>query len=149
SILSSHYSIPDYVRISKECKHLLSRIFVAALEKEANMQVQNAEDYCSQKARKPGDGPKLDANLFDGSMDLDEIDIDADIDDVETSGDFVSERLDEDPSPDYLNTIFVSNVCNLGYESPLQTFREVCRTIIDDKVSHSETMTSTYVHMQG
>ncbi|KAL1540803.1 Serine/threonine-protein kinase sapk2 [Salvia divinorum] len=28
-ILSVHYSIPDYVRVSKDCKHLLSRIFVA------------------------------------------------------------------------------------------------------------------------
>ncbi|XP_057807149.1 serine/threonine-protein kinase SAPK2-like [Salvia miltiorrhiza] len=28
-ILSVHYSIPDYVRVSKECRHLLSRIFVA------------------------------------------------------------------------------------------------------------------------
>ncbi|CAA0831170.1 Serine/threonine-protein kinase SRK2F [Striga hermonthica] len=126
-ILSVHYSIPDYVRVSKECKHLLSRIFVADPEKRItipeikkhpwflkgakvefeqvdketnNMQVKNAEDYCSQnieealsiiqEARKPGDGPKLDAHLFDGSMDLDEIDTDADIDDdVETSGDFV------------------------------------------------------------
>ncbi|EPS72312.1 hypothetical protein M569_02447, partial [Genlisea aurea] len=32
-ILSVHYSIPDYVRISKECKHLLSRIFVSDPEK--------------------------------------------------------------------------------------------------------------------
>ncbi|GAA0162443.1 non-receptor serine/threonine protein kinase [Lithospermum erythrorhizon] len=28
-IMSVHYSIPDYVRISADCKHLLSRIFVA------------------------------------------------------------------------------------------------------------------------
>nr|ARJ31357.1 SnRK1 [Epimedium pseudowushanense] len=32
-ILSVHYSIPDYVRISMECKHLLSRIFVANPDK--------------------------------------------------------------------------------------------------------------------
>ena len=32
-ILSVHYSIPDYVRVSKECRHLLSRIFVADPEK--------------------------------------------------------------------------------------------------------------------
>ncbi|KAE8700003.1 Serine/threonine-protein kinase SAPK2 [Hibiscus syriacus] len=32
-ILSVHYSIPDYVRVSKECKHLLSAIFVADPEK--------------------------------------------------------------------------------------------------------------------
>ncbi|XP_057504316.1 serine/threonine-protein kinase SAPK2-like [Actinidia eriantha] len=32
-ILSVHYLIPDYVRISIECRHLLSRIFVANPEK--------------------------------------------------------------------------------------------------------------------
>ncbi|KAM7261643.1 hypothetical protein ACFE04_020720 [Oxalis oulophora] len=32
-ILSVHYAIPDYVRVSLECKHLLSRIFVADPEK--------------------------------------------------------------------------------------------------------------------
>ncbi|KAL5705162.1 non-specific serine/threonine protein kinase [Ranunculus cassubicifolius] len=32
-ILSVNYSIPDYVRVSMECKHLLSRIFVANPEK--------------------------------------------------------------------------------------------------------------------
>lgn len=32
-ILKVHYSIPDYVRISKDCRHLLSRIFVASPEK--------------------------------------------------------------------------------------------------------------------
>ncbi|KAL3845148.1 hypothetical protein ACJIZ3_002551 [Penstemon smallii] len=72
-ILSVHYSIPDYVRISKDCKHLLSRIFVADPEKritipeikkhqwflnnlpiefidgeEASLQVKNGDNYCSQ-----------------------------------------------------------------------------------------------------
>ncbi|KAK9713077.1 hypothetical protein RND81_06G001400 [Saponaria officinalis] len=32
-ILSVHYSIPDYVRISQECNHLLSRLFVANPDK--------------------------------------------------------------------------------------------------------------------
>lgn len=32
-ILSVQYSIPDYVRVSMECIHLLSRIFVANPEK--------------------------------------------------------------------------------------------------------------------
>ncbi|CAN8328539.1 unnamed protein product [Cochlearia groenlandica] len=32
-ILSVHYTIPDYVRISPECNHLLSRIFVADPDK--------------------------------------------------------------------------------------------------------------------
>ncbi|KAJ6335497.1 hypothetical protein OIU78_012179 [Salix suchowensis] len=32
-ILSVHHSIPDYIRVSVECKHLLSRILVANPEK--------------------------------------------------------------------------------------------------------------------
>lgn len=36
-ILSVQYSIPDYVRVSMECKHLLSRIFVADPEKRITM----------------------------------------------------------------------------------------------------------------
>lgn len=36
-ILRSQYSIPDYVRVSDECKHLLSRIFVANPEKVNKM----------------------------------------------------------------------------------------------------------------
>ncbi|XP_073148960.1 serine/threonine-protein kinase SAPK2-like isoform X1 [Henckelia pumila] len=72
-ILSVHYSIPDYVRVSKECKHLLSRIFVADPEKritireikkhpwfiknlpielteedESSLQMKNGDDYCTQ-----------------------------------------------------------------------------------------------------
>ncbi|GLT44860.1 hypothetical protein SLA2020_187340 [Shorea laevis] len=37
-ILSVQYSIPDYVRVSKECRHLLSRIFVANPEKRITIQ---------------------------------------------------------------------------------------------------------------
>lgn len=37
-ILSANYSIPDYVRISQECKHLLSRIFVANPEKRITIE---------------------------------------------------------------------------------------------------------------
>ncbi|KAL6220116.1 hypothetical protein ACLB2K_007873 [Fragaria x ananassa] len=119
-ILSVSYSIPDYVRVSRECTHLLSRIFVANPEKritipeikqhpwflknlpsefmdEDDMQIgevqkneiaQSVEEIVSiiQEARKLGDGIKV--GHFLGSMDLDEID-DADIDDIETSGDFV------------------------------------------------------------
>uniref|UniRef100_A0A6N2MH13 non-specific serine/threonine protein kinase n=1 Tax=Salix viminalis TaxID=40686 RepID=A0A6N2MH13_SALVM len=33
-ILSVHHSIPDHIRVSVECKHLLSRIFVANPEKK-------------------------------------------------------------------------------------------------------------------
>lgn len=37
-ILRSQYSIPDYVRVSDLCKHLLSRIFVANPEKRITME---------------------------------------------------------------------------------------------------------------
>ncbi|KAL9377842.1 hypothetical protein Peur_029177 [Populus x canadensis] len=122
-ILSVHYSIPDYVRVSKECKHLLSRIFVADPEKritipeirthswflrsfpvelkeeedgslqidDRNEESQSIEEILAiiQEARKPAEGHKIGGHIFGGSMDLDDIDSDADIDDVETSGDFV------------------------------------------------------------
>ncbi|MED6157950.1 Serine/threonine-protein kinase sapk2 [Stylosanthes scabra] len=128
-ILSVHYSIPDYVRVSKECRHLLSRIFVANPEKRItipeikmhswflqNLPVefmdegvgglqnggadqydddssgQSIEEILSivQEARKPSEnGPKVGGQFVGGSMDLDDIDADADIDDFETSGDFV------------------------------------------------------------
>uniref|UniRef100_A0A6N2NAT5 non-specific serine/threonine protein kinase n=4 Tax=rosids TaxID=71275 RepID=A0A6N2NAT5_SALVM len=122
-ILSVHYSIPDYVRVSKECKHLLSRIFVADPEKrisipeikthswflksfpvelmeeeDGSLQIDNTNGESQsieeilaiiQEARKPAEGHKIGGHFFGGSMDLDEIDSDADIDDVETSGDFV------------------------------------------------------------
>ncbi|KAI4317291.1 hypothetical protein L6164_025172 [Bauhinia variegata] len=122
-ILSVHYSIPDYVRISKECRHLLSRIFVANPEKRItipeikkhpwfleNLPVefmdedevaqnddvnddssQSIEEILSviQEARKTGEGPRFGGQFVGGSMELDDLDADADIDDVETSGDFV------------------------------------------------------------
>ncbi|XP_062097674.1 serine/threonine-protein kinase SAPK2 isoform X1 [Humulus lupulus] len=120
-ILSVHYSIPDYVRISLECKHLLSRIFVANPEKritipeiknhpwflrnlpielmegesyqstDVNNPSQSIEEVVSmiQEASKAVEAPKLGGDLMGGSMDLDDLDIDADIEDIETSGDFV------------------------------------------------------------
>ncbi|XP_043697883.1 serine/threonine-protein kinase SAPK2-like [Telopea speciosissima] len=122
-ILSVHYSIPDYVRVSMDCKHILSRIFVANPEKritipeiknhpwflknlpiefmgreegsflnnDINDTSQSIEEVLSiiQEARKVAEGPKIGGLLIGGSMDLDDIDADADIDDVETSGDFV------------------------------------------------------------
>ncbi|GLU16161.1 hypothetical protein SLE2022_326070 [Rubroshorea leprosula] len=120
-ILSVHYSIPDYVRVSKECRHLLSRIFVANPEKRINIQeikshpwflknlpvelmeggswqtndVNNPSQcleevlYIIQEARKTTEVPKIDGYNVGSSMDLDDIVADANIDDVETSGDFV------------------------------------------------------------
>ncbi|KAF3970793.1 hypothetical protein CMV_005543 [Castanea mollissima] len=124
-ILSVHYSIPDYVRIPLECRHLLSRIFVANPEKRItipeikkhpwllkNMPVefmdenegdwqndkendssQSIEEIQSiiQEARKLAEGPKFDGSFIGGSLelDLDDLDADYDMDDIETSGDFV------------------------------------------------------------
>ena len=60
--------------------------------KQENDQSQSTEEILSiiDEARKPGEGPKVGSQLLGGSMDLDDIDADADIDDIETSGDFVS-----------------------------------------------------------
>ncbi|XP_021897622.1 serine/threonine-protein kinase SAPK2 [Carica papaya] len=128
-ILSVQYSIPDYIRVSRECKHLLSRIFVANPEKritipeikkhpwflkklpveftdedggvtsfeengnkEDEKEGHSVEDIVAiiQEARKPGDGiSEVGGRLLGGSLDLDDIDADADIEDIETSGDFV------------------------------------------------------------
>ncbi|KAK1555146.1 hypothetical protein Q3G72_022472 [Acer saccharum] len=118
-ILSVHYSFPDYVRVSVECKHLLSQIFMANTEKritiseiknhpwflrnlpvemmeggswqsnDVNNPSQSLEEVMSiiQEASKPGLASRVEGNLLGSSMDLD--DLDADIEDVETSGDFV------------------------------------------------------------
>ncbi|KAL5982270.1 Serine/threonine-protein kinase sapk2 [Asimina triloba] len=121
-ILSVRYSIPDYVRVSMECRHLLSRIFVANPEKritipeikthpwflrnlpielmeegtnvqntDADMPSQSMEEitYIIQEARKPAEGPKIGGHFMSGSADLDDMDADTDLDDIETSGDFV------------------------------------------------------------
>ncbi|XP_057495516.1 serine/threonine-protein kinase SAPK1-like isoform X1 [Actinidia eriantha] len=121
-ILSVQYSIPDYVRVSKECRHLLSRIFVGSPDKritiaeiikhpwflkassvefiegeETSLQKSSAENPSQsmdevlaiiQEARKSAEVPKGERGCFiGGSTDLD--DTDADISDIETSGDFV------------------------------------------------------------
>ncbi|KAJ6939491.1 serine/threonine-protein kinase SAPK2 isoform X2 [Populus alba x Populus x berolinensis] len=120
-ILSVHYSIPDYIRVSVECNHLLSRIFVANPEKritipeiknhpwflknlplelmeggswqsnDVNNLSQGIEEVLSiiQEASKPVFQSKAVEHLHGGSMDLDCLDADADLEDVETSGDFV------------------------------------------------------------
>ncbi|KAK8572391.1 hypothetical protein V6N13_047990 [Hibiscus sabdariffa] len=120
-ILSVHYSFPDYVRVSIECKHLLSRIFVANPEKritipeirshpwflknlpmelmeggswqshDVNNPSQTMEEVQSiiQEAMKTTEVAKVGGLSMGGSMDLDDLDADTDLDDVETSDDFV------------------------------------------------------------
>lgn len=120
-ILSVQYSIPDYVHVSLECKHLLSNIFVANPGKritipeiknhpwflrnlpielmeggsyqsnDVNNPSQSLEEALSiiQEARQPLEVPKLGGSFIGGSMDLDDLDIDADVEDIGTSGDFV------------------------------------------------------------
>lgn len=120
-ILSVQYSIPDYVHVSLECKHLLSNIFVANPGKritipeiknhpwflrnlpielmeggsyqrnDVNNPSQSLEEALSiiQEARQPLEVPKLGGSFTGGSMDLDDLDIDADVEDIGTSGDFV------------------------------------------------------------
>ncbi|XAR73431.1 Non-specific serine/threonine protein kinase [Bertholletia excelsa] len=122
-ILSVQYSIPDYVRVSMDCRHLLSRIFAANPEKritipeikkhawflknlpieftegeEASLQMKGADDGLTQsmeevlaiiqEARKPGEAAKGGGLFVGGSTDLDDLD-DTDLDDIESSGDFV------------------------------------------------------------
>lgn len=55
---------------------------------------QSIEDILSiiQEAQKPAEGPKVGGHLIGSSMDLDDLDDmdeDADAEDIETSGDFV------------------------------------------------------------
>ncbi|XP_057529085.1 serine/threonine-protein kinase SAPK1-like [Amaranthus tricolor] len=131
-ILSVHYSIPDYVRVSKDCNHLLSRIFVANPEKrisieeikkhpwflkdlpeeykeggleetlsakETEVSSQNEEEILSiiQEARIPAvHGTTLvggDALLLGESLDFDDSELDADLDDLEMCDDFVCAGL--------------------------------------------------------
>jgi serine/threonine-protein kinase SRK2 len=122
-ILSVQYSFPDYVRVSTECRHLLSMIFVGNPEQRItipeikthpwflkNLPIELTDEYQAvlqsadtnppaqsieeitaiiQEAKKPGAGkPGADLFVGGGSMDLDDID-DAELDDIETSGDYV------------------------------------------------------------
>ncbi|KAL4331999.1 hypothetical protein GQ457_07G023740 [Hibiscus cannabinus] len=120
-ILSVHYSIPDYVRVSMDCKHLLSRIFVANPDKrisipeirshpwflknlpielneggswesyDVNNPSQSLEEVecIIREAMKSTEVPRVGGLFLAGSMELDDDDLDADFEDVETSGDFV------------------------------------------------------------
>ncbi|XP_062029876.1 serine/threonine-protein kinase SAPK2-like [Rosa rugosa] len=118
-ILGVQYSIPDHVQVSIECRHLLSQIFVENPEKritiagiknhpwflknlpmelmeggswqsnDVNIPSQSTEEVMSiiQEARKSVQSPNAVTHLIEGSMDLD--DLDAEVEDIETSGDFV------------------------------------------------------------
>jgi serine/threonine-protein kinase SRK2 len=61
------------------------------LQNDKNGSSQSIEEILSiiQEARKAGDGLKVGEQFVGGSMNLDDLDTDADIDDIETSGDFV------------------------------------------------------------
>lgn len=58
---------------------------------DVNNPSQSIEEVLAiiQEARKPFNGIRDDGFLVGGSMDMDDLENDADIDDVETSGDFV------------------------------------------------------------
>lgn len=65
---------------------------VTGNEEEEEENDQSIEEILSiiDEARKPGEGLKEVGSLLrGGSMDLDDIDTDADTDDIETNGDFV------------------------------------------------------------
>ncbi|XP_039058563.1 serine/threonine-protein kinase SAPK1-like, partial [Hibiscus syriacus] len=57
-ILSVHYSIPDYVRLSKDCKHLLSRIFVADPEKRISIPEINQHPWFLKNLATEGEDGK-------------------------------------------------------------------------------------------
>ncbi|KAM5575606.1 serine/threonine-protein kinase SAPK2 [Rosa sericea] len=118
-IIGVQYSVPDHVQVSIECRHLLSQIFVENPEKritiagiknhpwflknlpielmeggswqsnDVNIPSQSTEEVLSiiQEARKSVQSPNAVTHLIEGSMDLD--DLDAEVEDIETSGDFV------------------------------------------------------------
>ncbi|KAE8728260.1 hypothetical protein F3Y22_tig00004630pilonHSYRG00038 [Hibiscus syriacus] len=89
-ILSVHYSIPDHVRLSKDCKNLLSRIFVADPGKNLAMEGEDGKQEIEQRNNESqsveevvsiideaSEAPKVGAQILGGSMDLDDADIDA------------------------------------------------------------------------
>ncbi|XP_074263065.1 serine/threonine-protein kinase SAPK2-like isoform X2 [Silene latifolia] len=120
-ILAAQYSIPNNVPISLECRHLISRIFVANPEKritipeiknhpwfmtnlpiefmeggswqsnDINQPSQSMEEILSiiHEARQPLEQPNTNGLLNGASMDFDDLDIDADLYDIESSGEFV------------------------------------------------------------
>ncbi|XP_058104111.1 serine/threonine-protein kinase SAPK3-like [Magnolia sinica] len=122
-IMSVQYSIPDYVRVSADCRHLLSRIFVAnpskritiaeiknhpwflknlpreLVEVEKNYKdadhdrpSQSVDEIMQiiQEARTPAEGSKGSGQASMGVADPDEVDTDADTEEVDNSGDFVA-----------------------------------------------------------
>jgi len=62
---------------------------------DVNNPSQSVDEVLSilQEARKPLHNPKIGGLLSVGSMDLDEFDLDADLEDIETFGDFMCPPL--------------------------------------------------------
>ncbi|KAL1144375.1 hypothetical protein V6Z11_A11G227100 [Gossypium hirsutum] len=97
-ILSVHYSIPDYVRLSKDCRHLLSRIFVADPEKRITIPEIKQHPWFLKNLPKEfmgGGGGNLEKEEDEQFQSIEEVlsiiqeAREPDIDDIETSGDFV------------------------------------------------------------
>ncbi|KAJ6413639.1 hypothetical protein OIU84_006442 [Salix udensis] len=86
-ILSVQYSIPGFVRVSEECNHLLSPIFVANPEKRITIPEIKRHPWFLKNLPVEFNEEEGGGHKMGGSMDLH--DTDADIDDIETSGDFV------------------------------------------------------------
>ncbi|XP_077244868.1 serine/threonine-protein kinase SAPK3-like [Tasmannia lanceolata] len=123
-IMNVQYSIPDYVRVSADCRHLLSRIFVANPSKRITIPeikklpwflknlprelvegkktnyddlnrdhpTQSVEEIMRiiQEARTPAEGSKAGGQSIAGMVDLDDVDTDADNEEVDESGDFLA-----------------------------------------------------------
>ncbi|GAB2283319.1 Serine/threonine-protein kinase sapk2 [Dionaea muscipula] len=75
-ILSASYSIPDYIRVSQDCKHLFSRIFVANPEKRITIGEIKQHPWFLKSFPAQGHhgvGQALQANDIHSSQSLEEI----------------------------------------------------------------------------
>ncbi|PHT59773.1 Serine/threonine-protein kinase SRK2I [Capsicum baccatum] len=96
-ILNVHYSIPDYVHISPECRHLISRIFVAdpAKFEEPDQRMQSTNEIMQiiTEATIPAAGTNSLNHYLTGSLDIDD-DMEEDLEsnpdlDIASSGEIV------------------------------------------------------------
>eukprot|EP00268_Persea_americana_P033301 TRINITY_DN32989_c0_g2_i8.p1 TRINITY_DN32989_c0_g2~~TRINITY_DN32989_c0_g2_i8.p1 ORF type:complete len:149 (+),score=27.14 TRINITY_DN32989_c0_g2_i8:548-994(+) len=73
-ILGVQYSIPDYVRVSMECKHLLSRIFVANPEKRITIpEIRNHPWFLRNLPIELMEGGEMNSQCEDASTSLQSI----------------------------------------------------------------------------